>query len=49
MSSRDGDLLLAEGPVLDILAGEGSATPLRPATPLERLLGRAVAEPGVKR
>ena len=49
MSSRDGDLLLAEGPVLDILAGQGSATPLRPATPLERLLGRAVAEPGVKR
>lgn len=49
MSSRDGDLLLAEGPVLDILAGQGSGTLLRPATPLERLLGRAVAEPGVKR
>jgi glycosyltransferase involved in cell wall biosynthesis len=46
MSSQDGGLLLAEGPVLDILVSDGSATPLRPATPLERLLGRAIAEPG---
>jgi glycosyltransferase involved in cell wall biosynthesis len=36
--------LLAEGPVLDILLSRG-AVALRPATPLERLLGRA-AGPG---
>ena len=49
VSTPDGGLRLAEGPVLDILAGDGRAAPLRPATPLERLLGRAIAEPGVKR
>jgi glycosyltransferase involved in cell wall biosynthesis len=37
-------VLLAEGPVLDILLSRG-AVPLRPATPRERLLGR-VAGPG---
>jgi len=58
VSTPDGGALLAEGPVLDILVSDGSpappgpaaplgqATPLRPATPLERLLGRAIAEPG---
>ena len=38
------DTRLAEGPVLDILISRG-AEPLRPATPQERLLGRA-AGPG---
>jgi glycosyltransferase involved in cell wall biosynthesis len=48
-SGPDGGLWLAEGPVLDILVSDGGATPRRPATPVERLLGRAVAEPGVQR
>jgi glycosyltransferase involved in cell wall biosynthesis len=37
--------VLAEGPVLDILAGTG-ASALRPATPLERLLGPETGEAG---
>jgi glycosyltransferase involved in cell wall biosynthesis len=36
--------LLAEGPVLDALLADG-ATPLRPATPLERLTGIARQQP----
>jgi glycosyltransferase involved in cell wall biosynthesis len=36
---------VAEGPVLDLLVRRGGWTPLRPATPLERLLGQAGDEP----
>jgi glycosyltransferase involved in cell wall biosynthesis len=46
VSTPDGGTRLAEGPVLDILVGDGSAALLRPATPLERLLGRPIANPG---
>jgi glycosyltransferase involved in cell wall biosynthesis len=46
VSTPDGGARLAEGPVLDILIGDGSAVPRRPATPLERLLGRPIPEPG---
>jgi glycosyltransferase involved in cell wall biosynthesis len=39
--------VLAEGPVLDILAGQGtSPAALRPATPLERLVGPETGEAG---
>jgi glycosyltransferase involved in cell wall biosynthesis len=39
--------VVAEGPVLDILLRDGpGAEPLRPATPLERLLGHATGEAG---
>lgn len=48
VSSPDGGERLAEGPVLDILA-DGGATPRRPATPLERLLGRPSPAPGMPR
>ncbi|MCP2335142.1 glycosyltransferase family 4 protein [Actinomadura rupiterrae] len=48
----DGHLRVAEGPVRDELLDAGEAEPVRPATPLERLLGRvedtgggAAAEP----
>jgi glycosyltransferase involved in cell wall biosynthesis len=36
---------VAEGPVLDLLVRRGGWTPVRPATPLERLLGQAGDEP----
>ncbi len=49
VSGLDGGLLLAEGPVLDSLVSEDGGTPRRPATPLERLLGRAVGAPGAPR
>jgi glycosyltransferase involved in cell wall biosynthesis len=38
--------VLAEGPALDLLLASTPGLALRPATPLERLLGRA-AEPGI--
>jgi glycosyltransferase involved in cell wall biosynthesis len=40
--------VVAEGPVLDVLIGHdpGTVTLVRPATPLERLLGRANGEAG---
>jgi glycosyltransferase involved in cell wall biosynthesis len=48
VSTPDDGELLAEGPVLDILVRRGAAA-LRPATPMERLLGRVTTEPGVPR
>ena len=39
----DGDV--TEGPVLDLLVRRGGWTPVRPATPLERLLGQAGDQP----
>jgi hypothetical protein len=42
--------VLAEGPVLDYLVGKGAeGVTFRPATPLERLLGRAAGESGLLR
>ena len=38
--------VLAEGPALDLLLASTPGLALRPATPLERLLGRAAGEPG---
>jgi hypothetical protein len=39
--------VLAEGPVLDLLlAAHPDGLTLRPATPLERLLGRGAGEDG---
>jgi glycosyltransferase involved in cell wall biosynthesis len=38
--------MLAEGPALDLLLATTPGLALRPATPLERLLGRPVGEPG---
>ena len=47
-AGRDsGHGVLAEGPVLDLLlAAHGGGLALRPATPLERLLGRSAGEDG---
>ncbi|MEV5574965.1 glycosyltransferase family 4 protein [Spirillospora sp. NPDC052269] len=46
----DGHLRVVEGPVRDELLDAGEAEPVRPATPLERLLGRVedAAEGGVE-
>jgi len=49
VSTPDGDACLAEGPVLDIMVSDGPAVPVRPATSLERLLGRAITERGPAR
>jgi hypothetical protein len=49
VSTPDGGERLAEGPVLDILVSDGAATPVRLASPRERLLGRPNTEPGVQR
>lgn len=49
VSTPDGAERLAEGPVLDILVSDGAATPVRLASPRERLLGRPSTEPGVQR
>jgi hypothetical protein len=38
--------VLAEGPTLDLLLGTTPGLNLRPATPLERLLGRPAPDPG---
>ena len=38
--------VLAEGPALDLLLAATPGLALRPATPLERVLGRAAGEPG---
>ena len=44
---QSGDGVLAEGPVLDLLlAAHPDGLTLRPATPLERLLGRGAGEDG---
>jgi glycosyltransferase involved in cell wall biosynthesis len=45
-AQEQGGGLLAEGPPLDLLLSTTPGLPLRPATPLERLLGRPAPEPG---
>jgi glycosyltransferase involved in cell wall biosynthesis len=44
---QQADGVLAEGPTLDLLLSATPGLTLRPATPLERLLGRPAPDPGI--